>query len=239
MIISYDGTDYHGWQRQPDKKTIQGVLEAMLFKFKTKKVTVMGAGRTDAGVHALGQTAHFQADLDLNEKELLRAINGQLPPDIRVLSLEKTDKNFHARKSAVSKIYRFRIFNAPHISPFIIRYVLHWPSPLDLEKMQKAAQLFIRKDDFSAFSSNRLLYPVRDVTTSHIDKEDNEITYTVEASGFLRYMVRTMVGTLLEIGKGKMEPKVIEDLFRKQQRSLSSPTAPAKGLCLIKVNYPD
>lgn len=239
MIISYDGTDYHGWQRQPDKKTIQGILEAVLFKFRSKKIHVMGAGRTDAGVHALGQTAHFQADLNLNEKELLRALNGQLPPDIRVLSLENVDKNFHARKTAISKIYRYRIFNAPHISPFIIRYVLPWPSPLDFEKMQKTAQLFIRKDDFSAFSSNRLLYPVRDVTASHIDKEDNEITYTVAASGFLKYMVRTMVGTLLEIGKGKMEPAAIEDLFRKKRRSLSSPTAPAKGLCLIKVNYPD
>ena len=239
MIISYDGTDYHGWQRQPDKKTIQGVLEAMLFKFKTKKVTVMGAGRTDAGVHALGQTAHFQADLDLNEKELLRALNGQLPPDIRVLSLEKTDKNFHARKTALSKIYRYRIFNAPHISPFIIRYVLHWPSPLALKKMQAAAQLFIREDDFSAFSSNRLLYPIRDVTTSHIDKEKDEIIYTVAASGFLKYMVRTMVGTLLEIGKGKMEPAAIEELFQKKRRSLASPTAPAKGLSLIKVIYPE
>lgn len=239
MIISYDGTDYHGWQRQPDKKTIQGILEGVLFKFKSKKINVIGAGRTDAGVHALGQTAHFQADLSLSERELLQALNGQLPPDIRVIALEKVEKNFHARKSALSKIYRYRIFNAAPISPFVMRYVMHWPFPLNLKKMQQAAQLFIREDDFSAFSSNRLLYPVRKVTASRIEKEDDEITYTVEASGFLKYMVRTMVGTLLEIGKGKMEPAAIDELFQKKRRSLASPTAPAQGLFLIKVIYPE
>ncbi len=235
--LSYDGTDFHGWQRQPDKRTVQGILEECLAKLAQNKIHVAGAGRTDAGVHAQGQVASFKARLGLDDEELFRALNAILPQDIRVVSLTKIDADFHARKSARSKVYQYRICNSPLISPFLIRYVLHWPSPLNISLMKEAASLFIREADFTAFSSNRLLDPVRKVSRSEINQKGNEIIYTVEASGFLRYMVRTMVGTLLEIGKGKMPPQQIDEIFRKKKRSLASPTAPAKGLCLIRVDY--
>ncbi len=237
IVLSYDGTNYHGWQKQPQKKTVQGVLEDVLFRFQSQRIPVMGAGRTDAGVHALGQAAHFRARLNLDDADLLRALNGQLPQDIRVTSLTRTDKSFHALRSAQSKIYQYRICNQASVSPFVVRYVLHWPLPLDLKNMQEAASLFVREADFSTFSSNRLLHPVRRVFRSEIKKHKGEIIYTVEATGFLKYMVRTMVGTLLEVGKGRLEPQEIEALFKQNKRSLSTPTAPAKGLCLLQVNY--
>jgi tRNA pseudouridine38-40 synthase len=237
LILSYDGTDYHGWQRQPEKRTIQGLLEENLGKITQKKITVIGAGRTDAGVHAQGQVANFKANISLKEEELLRAMNSILPGDIKVISLEKTEANFHARKMAKSKIYQYRIFNSPDIPPFLHRYVLYYPSPLKVEMMKKAAPLFEREADFTAFSSNRLLNPVRKVTSSQIEKKGREIIYTIEANGFLRYMVRTIVGTLLEIGRGKFQPENIEEIFKEQKRSLAGPTAPAQGLCLIKVIY--
>jgi len=164
-------------------------------------------------------------------------LNSLLPGDIKVASLEKTDLNFHARKMAKSKIYQYRIFNSPDIPPFLHRYVLYCPSPLKVEMMKKAALLFLKEADFTAFSSNRLLDPVRKVFTSKIEKNGKEIIYTIEANGFLRYMVRTIVGTLLEVGRGKLPPEKIEDIFKEQNRSLAGPTAPAKGLCLMKVIY--
>ena len=237
LVLSYDGTDYCGWQRQPDKKTIQGMLEEALAKIIGQKVAVIGAGRTDAGVHALAQAAHFQASTHLQEKELWRAFNAILPGDIRVIELEKVDKDFHARRLAKSKIYQYRIINSPLITPFLFRYAFHWPAPLDWQSMAEAAPLFVREADFSGFSSNRFLRPIRKVTASIINKKESEIIYTIEANGFLRYMVRTIVGTLLEIGKGKMSPLEIDKIFHTKSRSLAGPTAPAKGLCLIKVNY--
>lgn len=237
IIVSYDGTDYCGWQRQPGKKTIQGLLEAALSRLTQKNTPVIGAGRTDAGVHASGQTAHFRAELRLENEELFRALNALLPNDIRIISCQKVPQDFHARKSARSKIYQYRIFNAPQISPFLIRYVLHWTLPLDVEKMEQAAALFVREADFSAFSSNRLLKPVRSVKRSEIQKKGDEIFYTIEANGFLRYMVRTIVGTLLETGKGKIMAEEIESIFKGKKRTLASPTAPPQGLSLLKVNY--
>jgi len=236
-VIIYDGTDFHGWQRQPGKKTIQGLFEKALLKITKKNISVIGSGRTDAGVHALGQCAHFSISLALKENDLLRALNSLLPPDIRILSLEKTGPEFHARRSAISKVYQYRIFNAALISPFDIRYVHHWFGPLDIQKMKKAAALFVREADFNPFSSNRLLHPVRRVTHSKIKREGDEIIFTIEASGFLRYMVRTIIGTILEVGRGRLAPEDIETIFEAGKRTRLAPTAPAKGLCLIQVNY--
>jgi len=237
LLLSYDGTDFHGWQRQPRKRTVQGVVENTLTKIIQKKIPVIGSGRTDAGVHALGQVAHFRAEVSLTEEQLFRAINALLPSDVRVISLDLANPDFHARKMARSKVYQYRILYSHQISPFLFRYVHQWSSPLDLPLMKKAASLFVREDDFSGFSSNRLIQPVRKVFSSEINKKGSEIVFTVEANGFLRYMVRTMVGTLLEIGKGKMAAERIEEVFVKKNRALAGPTAPAKGLCLIKVNY--
>jgi len=237
LSLSYDGTDFHGWQRQPDKRTIQGVLEGSLTKITRKKIHVIGAGRTDAGVHAQEQVASFKENLSLEDEELCRALNSVLPDEIRINSLKRMDMDFNARKMAKSKVYQYRIFNSPIISPFLQRYVLQWSSPLKVKLMKEAAPLFARETDFRAFSSSQLQNSVRKVMRSEIEKKGDEIIYTVEASGFLRYMVRTMVGTLLEIGKGKMPPGRIEEIFREKKRSLAGPTIPAKGLCLIKVNY--
>jgi len=237
LVLSYDGTDFCGWQRQLEKRTVQSVLEETLAKIAGKKVEVIGSGRTDAGVHAQGQVANFKADLRLKDKELFQAMNALLPDDVKVLSLRKAAPDFHARKTAKSKIYQYRIYNSRLISPFLLRYVLYWPSPLNTKKMAEAAALFERKTDFTAFSSNRLLCPVRKVFRSEIRKRGKEIVYTIEANGFLRYMVRTIVGTLLDVGREKMEPQQIEDIFRENKRSLAGPTAPAKGLCLVKVIY--
>lgn len=237
LIFSYDGTDFCGWQRQLDKRTVQGEIEKVLARISGEKISVSGAGRTDAGVHAQGQVANFRADLRLKDKELQQALNALLPDDVKVISLRRTAPDFHARKSAKSKIYLYRIYNSRAISPFLLRYVLYWPAALDIQKMGEAAALFKREADFTGFSSNRLLHPVRKVLRSEVKKRGKEIGYTIEATGFLRYMVRTIVGTLLEVGRGQMEPRQIEDIFREKDRSLAGPTAPAKGLCLVKVIY--
>jgi len=237
ILISYDGTDYFGWQRQPEKKTIQGLIENALEKIASKSIPVIGSGRTDAGVHALAQSAHFKAHITLDEEDLLKAINGNLPKDIRITSLQKAAPEFHARKSARSKTYQYRIIQSSSISPFLLRYALHWPSLLDVKKMKDAAALFVREADFTPFSSNRLLNPIRTIFNSEIHTKKDELIYTVEAKGFLRYMVRSIMGTLLEVGKGKIPPQIIEDLFKNKIRTHSSPTAPPQGLCLIKVIY--
>jgi tRNA pseudouridine38-40 synthase len=236
-VLSYDGTVYHGWQVQPKGKTIQGMLEKTLSRITKTDVSVMGAGRTDAGVHALAQTASFKTGLQISEEELLRAMNSLLPQDIRVVTLRKAAPDFHALRSARGKIYRYRIFTAAQVSPFLVRYVHHHPFPLDRAAMAAAAPLFVREADFNPFSSNRELHPVRRVTRCQLTEPGREIRLTISANGFLRYMVRAIVGTLLEVGRGRLDPEDIEGLFAGKKRTLASPTAPARGLCLMKVLY--
>ena len=237
IVLSYDGTDYYGWQRQPRKKTIQGTVEDALARLAGKAVSLTGAGRTDAGVHARAQVANVKASLRLSDDELQKALNAILPDDIRVAEVGRAAPEFHARRDAVSKVYQYRICRARLISPFDFRYALHWPYPLAVGRMREAAALFVREDDFSGFSSNRELYPVRTVTRSDLARRGDELVYTIEANGFLRYMVRTIVGTLLEVGRSRIEPAMIEDIFRGKKRTLASPTAAAKGLCLLNVVY--
>ena len=237
LVLAYDGTDFRGWQRQPEERTVQGAVEEAIFKITRKRTAVHGAGRTDAGVHALGQAADFGSATRLAESDLFRALNAVLPWDVRIISLEKARPDFHARKCAKSKIYQYRIVRSRQVSPFDFRYALHWPYPLDLRAMRAAAPLFVRRADFTAFSSNRERNPVRTVRRSEIRKKGDEVVYTIEAKGFLRYMVRTIVGTLLEIGAEKMGPEDVEEIFRRKERLLAGPTAPAKGLCLIRVDY--
>jgi tRNA pseudouridine38-40 synthase len=237
IVLAYDGSDFRGWQRQPGERTIQGALEQAIFKITRKKTAVHGAGRTDAGVHALGQAASFRVATRLPDEDLFRALNAVLPWDIRIGCLEKAKPDFQARKSAKSKVYQYRIVVAPQMSPFDFRYALHWPYHLNLRAMRAAAPLFVRRADFTAFSSNRERNPVRTVRRSEIRKKGGEILYTIEAAGFLRYMVRTIVGTLLEVGRGKMVPEDIERILASKDRLLAGPTAPAKGLCLIRVDY--
>lgn len=237
IVLSYDGTDYFGWQRQPNGHTIQGLVEDAVERLAGKKIAVHGAGRTDAGVHALGQTASFKAALRLGEAELLQALNGILPRDVRVLSVTTVPAAFYARKSAIGKVYEYRIATTPIVSPFDLRYVHQWTYPHDLRLMRKAAALFVREGDFNGFSSNQDRSPVRRVTRSDLQRKGGELIYTIEADGFLRYMVRTIVGTILEVGRGRLPLGGIEETFARKSRSLGSPTAPARGLCLIEVKY--
>jgi tRNA pseudouridine38-40 synthase len=237
IVLSYDGTDYHGWQRQPGKRTIQGALEEALARLAGVPVKIIGAGRTDAGVHALGQAASFKAPLRLGEPELLKALNALLPDDIRIGEVRRVPAGFHALRDAKGKIYRYRICLARTISPFDLRYALHWPYPLNAARMRRAAAGFVRTADFSPFSSNRERHPVRAVVRSEIHRKGQELVYTIEAKGFLRFMVRTIVGTLLEAGRGRVDPSEIGKLFEGGRRTLASPTAPAKGLCLERVLY--
>jgi tRNA pseudouridine38-40 synthase len=237
LLLAYDGTDYHGWQRQPEAPTVQGALEDALFKLTGKKIAVLGAGRTDAGVHAAGQTANFRGALKLEDADLFRALNAVLPNDIRVLSLDRAPESFHARKSALGKTYRYRIVHAPLVSPFDFRFALHIPYPLDVRAMRHAAALFAREADFSSFTSNRECNAVRRVTLSRLEKRGDELIYTIEADGFLRYMVRTIVGTLLEVGRRKIRPEAVGEIFAGRNRNLAGPTAPARGLCLMRVRY--
>jgi tRNA pseudouridine38-40 synthase len=237
LVIGYDGTDFRGWQRQPDGRTVQGVLEEAVFKVTRKRTVVHGAGRTDAGVHALGQVASIRGVFKLTDEVLFRALNAVLPADVRVFTLGEAPPGFHARRSARSKLYRYRIVHAPQVSPLDRRYVLHWPYPLKLGAMREAARLFVRTADFTAFSWNRDRSPVRTVTRSELRRSGDEIVYTVEAQGFLRYMVRTIVGTLLEVGRGRIRPADIEAIFGNRDRSLAGPTAPARGLTLVRVDY--
>ncbi len=237
LLVAYDGTDYHGWQRQPDSPTVQGALEDALFKLSGKRISVLGAGRTDAGVHAAGQAANFRGALGFEDAELFRALNAVLPDDIRVLSLDPVPENFHARKSALGKTYRYRIVHAPLVSPFDFRFALHIPYPLDVRAMRRAAVLFEGEADFSSFTSNHEYNAVRRVTRSRLEKRGEALLYTIEADGFLRYMVRTIVGTLLEVGRKRIRPEAIGEIFAGRNRNLAGPTAPAKGLCLMRVEY--
>ncbi|HSA94935.1 MAG TPA: tRNA pseudouridine(38-40) synthase TruA [Acidobacteriota bacterium] len=237
IVLGYDGTDFKGWQRQPAARTVQGVVEDALRKVTQKKVVVHGAGRTDAGVHALGQAASFRGAFKLTDEVLLRALNAVLPEDVRIFSLAEAPPGFHARKSARSKVYRYRIAWAPQPSPLDRRFVLHWPYPLKVGAMRRAARLFVRTADFTAFSSNRDRSPIRTVRRSELRRTGAELVYTIEAEGFLRYMVRTIVGTLLEVGRGRLRPEDIEEIFRRRDRSLAGATAAAKGLTLVRVDY--
>ncbi len=236
MVIAYDGTDFHGWQRQKDLRTVQGVIEGALEQITGQKISLTGAGRTDAGVHARGQVAHFRADLSLSQDDLFRALNAVLPWDIRIISLREVPDYFHARRCAFSKIYEYRIANSSRISPFLFRYVLPWPYPLDFKKMEAAAKLFAREADFRAFTPDTTRNPVRRVYHSELKKRGSLIIYRIEADGFLRYMVRNIVGTLLEVGRGRLNPEEIEKFFNPPHPQ-AGPAAPAKGLCLVRVLY--
>ena len=237
LIISYDGTNYHGWQRQPGKITVQGLIEDALRRLTGQSISLQAAGRTDAGVHAIGQVANFRAACHFTEVALLRALNALLPPDIRIMTLTRAPQDFQARRSARSKIYRYRIKTSAILSPFDYRYVFHYPYPLNKQAMCLAAGLFEREDDFTAFSSGHYQRPVRHVYHSVVEEVDQELVFTIEANGFLRHMVRTIAGTLLMVGRNRLTSEGIEELFLGKKRTRLSPTAPAKGLYLVQVNY--
>ncbi len=248
LTIAYDGADFHGWQLQPGVATIQGALNDAASKITQEKVFMHGASRTDAGVHALGQAAHFKTQSSLSALEFQRALNALLPPSIRVVAAEETGPDFHARWQAQGKTYRYRIFRGRVLPPFEYRRALHYPWPLDEAAMAEAARKFEGEHDFSSFAASsgsedddrdRLM--TREIYSSEIVREPDreEIAYVVRGRSFLRYMVRKIVGTLIEVGKGRLAPDDIPRLFELRDRSQSGPTVPPEGLYMVSLEFPD
>ena len=240
LTISYDGTRFVGWQRQAEGESIQGLLEDALARFEGAPVTVHGAGRTDAGVHALGQVASVRVTCGHDTATLTRALNAQLPEDIRVLAVEEADPEFHARFSARTKTYRYVIRNAPIATPFERAYVWHLPERLNVDAMQEAAAMVVGTHDFAAFQSVGTESPgsVRTIVRSGIRVlEPSLLAYEVTGEGFLRYMVRALTGTLVEIGRGWRAPSSLRDLLSGGRRAEAGATAPPHGLFLVAVDY--
>ena len=242
FTLQYDGTDYVGWQRQPNGTSIQALLEDALEPIEGQPVTVHGAGRTDAGVHALGQVASATLSNRLEEPTLVRALNAVLPAAIRVLGVEVVDPAFHARFSARSKTYEYRIVNAPIVSAFLHRYAWHVPQPLDLDAMRTAAGPLVGRHDFAGFQGAGSSVSATERTILELDFEDGggydlPLIVRITGDGFLRHMVRNIVGTLVEVGTGRWDPWRLLAVLDSRDRTHAGPTAPAHGLFLTNVTY--
>ncbi len=248
LTIAYDGTAFHGWQFQPGLSTIQGAINDAARKITEENIVVHGASRTDAGVHALGQAAHFKTASNLPAAEFQRALNALLPPAIRIVECEEVGHDFHARWLAQGKTYRYRIYRGRVLPPFDFGRAYHYPGPLDESAMSAAARLFEGEHDFTTFAASsgsddvdgerdmlRLIYSSEIVRPPEAD----EIHYVVHGRSFLRYMVRKIVGTLLEVGRGRLAPEDIPQIFELRDRSRSGPTVPPEGLYLVALDYPD
>lgn len=246
LLIQYDGTDFHGWQVQENDRTIQGELERVIGMLVDTQVAVVGSGRTDAGVHAEGQVANVRLpDGKFTPAKLKAAINGNLWRDIRIMKCEKAPDEFHARFSAKRKTYVYRVVNAPVISPFWRRFAHHEIKPLDVGRMNKAARFFLGEHDWTAFASAKAdgesrVRNVLDFTVeSHWDNRAQGvlIEFRITATGFLRYMVRSIVGTMLEVGRGDKDSDTIQTAIVTGDRNLAGKTASAQGLTLLRVDY--
>jgi len=240
LTIEYDGTNYLGWQVQPKGPTIQRVLEETLKKITGEEVRLIGSGRTDAGVHAFGQVAHFKTHSKISLHSMARALNSLLPPDIVIRRVREVDENFHARKSCKSKIYEYRILNRNLRSAFYNKYAWHIPQKLNLKEMKEATRYLIGEHDFSSFRS--VGTPTQTATRKVIRAEwkkgrDGLLYFEIEANGFLKQMVRAMVGTLVEVGRGRLSPEEFQEILQSKDRRKAGPTAPAHGLLLKEVKY--
>ena len=240
ITIAYDGGPFVGWQRQAAGTSIQGLIEGALRKLDGREVTVTGAGRTDAGVHAMGQVASFTLVRETPPEVVLRSLNARLPPEIRIVAAEDVPASFHARFNATSKTYRYRIWNADVLSPFERAYAWHVPGALDIDGMATAARLVEGRHDFAAFQTvGGASGPTERVITSSTlaAGSDDLLTYDVTGDGFLRHMVRAIVGTLVEVGRGRQRPEWMRDVIASRDRSRAGKTAPAHGLFLMRVDY--
>jgi tRNA pseudouridine38-40 synthase len=245
LTLAYDGHDFAGWQVQPDRPTIQGTLVSAFEQLTGEKVLPQGSGRTDAGVHALAQTASVAIKSPIPAVNLVRALNDILPESIRVLSAEEVAADFHARKSAVAKTYQYRIFRGEICSPFLARYVYHHPYPLDEARMTEAACVVEGEHDFTSFAAvdperhrdNEEPNNVRTIFHSQWQRAGDELQYTVRGNGFLHHMVRNLVGTFLMVGKGSLKIEDVRRILELRDRSAAAATAPASGLVLVSVEY--
>jgi tRNA pseudouridine38-40 synthase len=248
LTIAYDGADFHGWQLQPGLPTVQGALQDALRQITQEPITIHGASRTDAGVHALGQVAHFKTHSRLDAQEIKRGMNALLPPNIRIVDAQEVGQDFHARWLAQGKTYRYRLYRGEVLPPFDHRRAFHYPWPLDEAAMAAAARAFEGQHDFTSFAAStgseeddKDRDMQRTIHSSEIVREAqrDEIAYVVRGRSFLRYMVRKIVGTLIEVGKGRLAPSDIPEIFAARDRSRSGPTVPAEGLYLVALEYPD
>jgi tRNA pseudouridine38-40 synthase len=240
IIIEYDGAAYVGWQRQPNGVSIQQLLEDALGRITSGKITLIGSGRTDAGVHAINQVANFKSPTKLPAEKIFRGVNSVLPPDIVVKQLEEVSIDFHAQHDVQSKVYVYRICNQS-LRPVLGReYFWFIRYPLDLEKMRKAAEYLLGTHDFSCFCATGTDVKDRVRTLTNIvigTGPDGLIEITVEARGFLKYMVRNIVGTLTEVARGKRQPEEMMEIIDSRDRNIAGVTAPARGLFLKEVKY--
>ncbi len=264
LVLAYDGTEFHGWQVQPDCVTVQGELRDALARITGEDVLPQGSGRTDAGVHALGQVASFALAAPIPEANLARALNRALPASIRVLSATREKSDFHARHSALAKTYEYRVFRGELCPPWLARYVYAFNAPLDVAAMQRAAVLVCGEHDFTSFAATdpdrlerdsdvegsgtnvrcganvRCGTNVRSLHTSQwaLEAEHDLLVYRVRGNGFLHHMVRNLVGTFLEVGRGNLTETEIPAILECRTRERAGPTAPARGLFLVNVEYP-
>ena len=239
LTIEYDGTAYAGWQRQPNQPTIQAALETALAQISQSSISTVAAGRTDAGVHALGQVVSFRSGKSLSLHEWSRGLNGLLPTDITVQHVEVVDENFHARYRAQSKIYEYRIFNAPFPPALNRLRVWHIAQSLNMSVMEQAARLFLGKHDFSSFQGSPTdnHNPMCCIEHCTVTKEGSLLLIHIKADRFLKQMVRAIVGTLVEVGQSKRPPDSISTILEATDRCAAGKTAPPHGLYLVEVHY--
>jgi tRNA pseudouridine38-40 synthase len=239
LTIEYDGTNYHGWQVQAKGETVQAVLERAVSTFLGKPTRITGSGRTDAGVHALGQVANFFCEQEPDLHRLRRGLNALTPDDITIKAVEVVPDSFDARRDGRSRVYQYRILNRPSPSPFFLKYAWHVHDAFDVEVMQEAIRCLEGEHDFSSFRAAGCdaAHPIRTVYRVSLDERDELLVFTIEARAFLRHMVRNIVGTLVEVGRAGRSPKSFSELLESQDRTKAGPTAPAHGLFLIEVKY--
>ena len=245
LILAYDGSEFSGWQVQPDITTVQGTLASAIGRLTGENVLPQGSGRTDAGVHALAQVVTFVTESSVPTENFVKALNDLLPASIRVLSVEEMPAAFHARHSTKAKTYRYRIYRGPICPPFLARYVWHYPYPLDEEAMARGAGLVVGEKDFTSFAAvdpergkdGEVVSNVRTIFRSDWSRDGEEFVYTVRGSGFLHHMVRNLVGTFILVGRGTLETEDMTRILAAKDRSAAGATAPGAGLYLVSVEY--
>jgi len=245
LILSYDGSEFAGWQVQPNAVTIQGALASAIGRITGEKVLPQGSGRTDAGVHALAQVVTFVTESSVPTANFVKALNDILPASVRVLEVTEAPADFHARHSARAKTYRYRIYRAAICPPFLARYVWHYPFPLDEQAMVRTAGVVEGEHDFTSFAAvdpergreDAPVSNVRSIFSSCWERQGDELIYTVKGSGFLHHMVRNLVGTFILVGKGTLQIEDVTRILKARNRSQAGATAPAGGLYLVNVEY--
>jgi tRNA pseudouridine38-40 synthase len=241
LTVAYDGTRYNGWQIQPNGNTIEGQLNHALTELLGEEIAVIGASRTDAGVHALCNVAVFDTDSRIAAEKIAPALNARLPEDIRIQKSEQVADDFHPRHCNTKKTYEYRIYMGKYENPIGRQYAHFVYVPLDVEKMQKAANYLIGEHDFKSFCVARaqVLTTVRTIYAADVQKEGNYLTIRVSGNGFLFNMVRIIAGTLLEVGRGNLEPEQMQCILEAKERRAAGPTAPARGLTLVEFEFCD